>query len=175
MGKEVDGFRIRAVRNRKDLSGIEFRELQWLYSAYCDGLRGINGGPLPGDDRISDFGIVEHYLSGRRFVWRLVMDGDRFIGFLLTCRSKDLANVGAGFEITESFVLPQYRRRGIMTKLVTDVLSNEEGRCLMLVLKRNLYAFSFWRHLFRKAGWHAYYFPRPKDLDGDILLLGWER
>lgn len=80
----------------------------------------------------------------RRFPFLLRCDG-RVAGFALVQRGSPVTEDPETLDMTEFFVLRQYRRRGIGARAATLMWKRLPGSWTVRVLEKNTHALAFWR------------------------------
>lgn len=108
---------------------------------------------------------VRRYMEDPFIQWldvRLESGSFESIGFLIISSGEErLPNTD--IYIQEAFILPEHRRRGIMSAAVSELLRDHPGHSIsMHVLNANIYAMRFWLRLFRRLG---YTFTQEPDAD----------
>ncbi len=116
-----------------------------LYEQYCVELELYDEEEI---DYTSDTAqkVAEVYLKQPCFEWIDIFYCGILVGFLIIGRNLDIH--GNGFYICEAFVLPRYRRKGLMTAAVKKALDGYHGMVYYEVFRRNLIALAFWRSIF---------------------------
>ena len=108
------------------------------------------------DEDISDRAESDKYCddlrTGTYYKWiDIENDNGQLIGFLVT--SQIDCHPDADFHVAQSFVKPEYRKQGYMTKAVHEQLKKNKGIWCLLILKDNEYAYKFWNDVFKSAGY----------------------
>ena len=88
--------------------------------------------------------------------WIAVEDNNEEIGFIILGFGRNLMR-GAGeptvdYFIQETYIRPEYRRKGIMTKEVEKLLDQHKGIYGLYILSKNKPALAFW-HTIIKDRW----------------------
>lgn len=83
--------------------------------------------------------------------WIAVKDGNKEIGFIILGigrnLERELGEPKVDYFIQESYIKPEYRRKGIMTKAVNEMLENHKGIMGLYILKNNKPALAFWHKI----------------------------
>lgn len=134
------------MNNNQDL---RFR----LLSDYLDELQDIAG-----RSRQSELKKIQYYheICNSCMEWIDIWSDGECAGFLIIGR-KPNCHPDADFYIAESYILPSYRRKGIMSKAVSEFVRLHSGIYCLLILKRNHYAKAFWKKLFNSLGYKYRY------------------
>lgn len=74
------------------------------------------------------------------------------VGFLIV-GTKNNCHPDADYYIQEAYILPGWRRKGIMSSAVGNFVRRHEGVYCLFVLKKNEVAKSFWRKVFSELGY----------------------
>lgn len=94
---------------------------------------------------------VEAYLDSCNFFqtdrdskWIAVTDeAGEEVGFLVVLSGRHVAE-GVDYFIEDVYILPEYRRKGIMTKVASEFIDNHDGVYAMEIIDRNEAAHKFW-------------------------------
>lgn len=72
------------------------------------------------------------------------------VGFLLIARGEPYAKHGEDYRIQETYVKPEYRKRGLMTSAVKSFFKGHPGRYSLEIMVSNPDAGDFWMNLIGK-------------------------
>ena len=110
--------------------------------------------------------IHKEFTDNDRHVWL------QFFGFVIVGSHAPYSHPFSDYSICEAYVLPEYRKRGLMTSVVCSLVEECPGKYSLLVLDHNEYAKNFWSKVFASMRYVPY------DLDfgavdshGDHLCL----
>lgn len=67
--------------------------------------------------------------------------------------TKNNCHPDADYYIQEAYILPKYRRNGIMSLIVKEFVENHEGIYCLLIINGNEIAKSFWGKVFSELGY----------------------
>lgn len=123
----------------------------------------------PLDGYISDANFLQHDLNSE---WRPIVYDSREVGFLIVV-SGSLVTTGTDYEVAESYVEPEFRRKGLMTKAVYDFALSHPGTYGLDIMKEpGAIGKSFWptipdgKRIIQVGG-----IVESKDRTGDDCLL----
>lgn len=111
------------------------------------------------------------------YEWVDIMYGEERVGFLLICLTPTACH-GCDLAIEAAYVKPEFRRRGLMTKAVTEYVTAHSCVWSLVVIRKNTYARQFWVNLFDVLGYTRIYtlefedggLPDSEELFGFALL-----
>lgn len=103
------------------------------------------------------------YLSDDYCFTDIVVDG-RVVGFVIISAPGSSKYAGCDYHIAQTYIRPEYRRRGLMTKTMVDIFSKNKGSYCYEVLAGNDGAKAFWDKLFTMV--HA--IDIPVMMQGDL-------
>ena len=84
-----------------------------------------------------------------------IQSSGELVGFVIIGKNYPEKHRDSLRSVSQAYVLPQYRKRGLMTAVMSDYLTRprHKGVYSLLVLEGNRYAAGFWRRFFRKEGY----------------------
>ena len=129
-----------------------YEQKKHLYRQYVAELSGITGRRIgsPKDaDRWCDEYIAADYAKWIN-IWNA--DGTQLIGFLILCKPPACPEA-ADRLIDQAYVLPEYRRMGLMQKTVAEYVKNHKGVYSLLVYGQNTAAMEAWDGIFAGLGY----------------------
>lgn len=99
---------------------------------------------------------VEYACEALDAEWHPVKEGDKEIGFIILGIGRNLTRnenePKVDYFIQETYIKPEYRRKGIMTKEVEKLLDQHKGIYGLYILSKNKPALAFW-HTIIKDRW----------------------
>ena len=119
------------------------KELYWKYLQELEKIDGVKWEESDDEKRTwcNDYLTCEHY------EWIDVRYLDQIIGFLIIGTEPD-CHPDCDYFICQSYILPEFRMRGLMTKTVTQYVNAHIGKYCMIILKNNHSAKKYWKNLF---------------------------
>ena len=93
---------------------------------------------------------------------------DKTIGFVIFSTVKNDHHPAADYGICQTYILPKYRRQGIVSKTVKSYLNSHPGIISLDILKKNDKAKAFWKKLMYELD--AVEVPLNEIRTGDIVL-----
>lgn len=103
---------------------------------------GVDGLRSPEEDYIRGIkSLLDHPEAAD---WVPIMYNNREVGFLLVITHERLLHNGEDYRIEETYVMPKYRRKGLMSKAVKKYFREHHGRYSMQLMNTNLNATLFW-------------------------------
>ena len=117
------------------------------------------------DDWLPDIGGV---------IWIDIYDESDIVGFLIIGKNENDCHPDCDYYICQSYVAPGHREKGLMSQTVSAFLSEHHGVYGYDVLKRNVYADTFWKNLFKRLGTIPVNLARIRDkkIEDKIFLYG---
>lgn len=102
-------------------------------------------------DTLFDNPYAGYFLNRQKYTeWiDIYDDNDNLVGFLIMA-TQPICHPDADYYIEESYIKPEHRNKGLMTKTVSEILDNKEGTFCFYVLKENLAAKRFWERVFKE-------------------------
>ena len=94
----------------------------------------------------------DDYIKKSYYIWTDIRFMDQIVGFLITGVKPD-CHPSCDYFICQSYVLPEYRNKGLMTDAVNKFVKLHLGRYCMIILKNNNYAKKFWDNRFEDLGY----------------------
>ena len=152
-----------------------YEEKQELYRRYVNELEQY--APLPCRNTAEIREDCDYYINTPGAAWINIFDPetDKLAGFLIIGKSPEEKHFQTERSIAQAYILPKYRRRGLMTKAVKDYVSRHRTTYSLLVLKKNTYAAAFWENLFGKMGYRPMEIFEMDIMDkDDIIQYGFE-
>lgn len=129
----------------------EYMEELWLY--------------CPEDKREDDVALREGYdelMNTDRVHFHKIYHANQYIGFLVIeeLKEKDRENLKTKYYVNEAYIVPEYRKIGLMSSALDQILSQipSESICLH-VIRNNPAAIDFWMSYFRKRQYNYMFLP----------------
>lgn len=147
-----------------------YEEKHALYRKYVEELDKFRKKPL----RLSEKEcrqICDDYIQSKNSSWHNIYDpesGD-FVGFVIIGKNYPEKHRDSLRSVSQAYVLPQYRERGLMTAVMSDYLTRHRGTYSLLVLKENKYAAGFWKRFFEKEGYYETTLYPPINVDETVM------
>ena len=84
--------------------------------------------------------------------WIDIVDSDlnKPVGFLVIGTDPN-CHPDADYYIQEAYISPEYRRKGLMSKAVSDFIKEHEGTYCLFIIDNNEIALKFWSAVFKKT------------------------
>lgn len=143
-----------------------------LYAQYCGELNTFRGEDETPVGMFEMYENCEEYFKATDCTWHDILMDDQIIGFVIVGSHAPYSHPFSDYSICEAYVLPEYRKRGLMTSVVRSLVEECPGKYSLLVLDHNEYAKNFWSKVFASMRYVPY------DLDfgavdshGDHLCL----
>lgn len=125
-----------------------------MLSDYLDELWKIKS--LPPQSQAEKMTFYGEILSNKDSAWIDIKDGNRPVGFLIVGTPPN-CHPDASYYIEEAYINPNYRRKGLMSKAVSDFVRNNKGTYCLFILNKNDAAKAFWPKTFAKLGYEPCY------------------
>ena len=133
-----------------------YEEKHALYRKYVEELDKFRKKPL----RLSEKEcrqICDDYIQSKNSSWHNIYDPatGNLVGFVIIGKNYPEKHRDSLRSVSQAYVLPQYRKKGLMSEVMSDYLTRprHKGVYSLLVLEGNRYAAGFWRRFFRKEGY----------------------
>lgn len=122
-----------------------------LYTAYLEELDTyrISPRPEPLDEQQQWF---YDYLNNNDCHWHDIIWDDQLVGFMITSGVLPNCHPDADYSICEAYIVPEYRRKGLMSATVQRFVCEHPGIYCLLVIQGNRNAQHFWTNLFHQMG-----------------------
>jgi predicted acetyltransferase len=154
----------------------EFERRHELFAQYCGELNTFREPDVEQQGMFEMYENCEEYFRAEDCTWHDIWMDDQIIGFIVIGKHAPYCHPDTDYAICEAYILPEYRRRGLMTSVVRSLVEDDPGRYSLLVLVGNKYAQKFWPKVFASMRY------KSCDLDeqyvdphGDhVLSLGFE-
>lgn len=104
------------------------------------------------------FDVYRYYGSFDKESIHNFIEGDKYIGFIIIVKASEIE-----YHIAETYVKPEYRNKGYLTRFLDDFISKNKGIYTYYVLKNNKPALKFWRNYFTRR--KGKIIESPSDLD----------
>ena len=145
-----------------------------LFADYVDELNAFRPGNeiLPDDARE----LCDHYISSSDCTWKNIFaeDTGELIGFLIIGKAGEEKHPDAERSMKEAYVVPEYRRKGLMKAVIVDYESRHHSTYSILVQPANEDALHFWEKVYTDMNY------KPIELDAskievaeEMVLLGY--
>lgn len=128
--------------------------LESLYEDYCRELESFLDVPLD----IDAVEVVSGYRKRRWNSIKLLFDEGMLAGFLIIGTAPN-CHPDCEYFIAQAYVAPESRRKGIMTKAVSEFVKDHRGKYCMDILYKNYSARIFWLTRFRELGYELIQLP----------------
>lgn len=119
---------------------------------------------------------LKGYLGNPNVRWQGIYYNGEEVGFIIIGLKYPEKYSESDWSVCEAFVLPEYRKIGLMTKKMEELCRIYPGMCSLLILEGNTSAMKFWKHFFYRKGYYR------KQLDEQemflakgLVLQGWVR
>ena len=145
-----------------------FRELE----QYMDDSAKIKGIP---DEHIKL--ICDEYINSPNVSWKNIFnDKNEIVGFLLMGKDYEDDYIQSDYFILEAYVLPEWRRKGLMSERMKRYINNHPGKYAALIYTKNKNAATFWNHIFESNGFKAITTnTESTNIQKNIVIKGWEK
>lgn len=127
-----------------------YTEREQMYIDYklelckMDGLDGLRG---PVEKYLLDVRMTEKYPDLAEWI-AIEYDGSE-VGFLIITKG-ELLKRGEDYRIEESYIKPEYRRKGLMSKAVKEYIAAHPGKYSLQMMLNNINSAKFWLPLIGK-------------------------
>ena len=141
----------------------DFERRHLLYTQYCTELNGFR---THGEQPMNMFEMYNHceeYFKASECTWHDIHMDDQIIGFIVMANRVPYVHPECDYAICEAYIIPEYRRRGLMTQVVRSLVEEYPGQYCLLVLDGNEYAKKFWNKVFASMRYE------PCDLDDSCV------
>lgn len=154
-----------------------YDEKKQLYLDYCKELAVYYDDPSSAMTEEEAESAFEEYITSEDCSWRNIFAEDgNLAGFLIIGKHGRFCHPDAMRSISEAYIKPEYRGKGLMKAEAGGYLSRHPGVFALLVLKKNRAAKGFWKHLFKIQNFSPIYlddsYVEP-DIQNDAELLGY--
>lgn len=122
--------------------------LETLYNDYLRELE--NYAPEPFTETADE--IIQKYKRNRCNDIRIIFHEGSPAGFLIIGKHPN-CHPDCNYFICQSYIAPEYRKKGLMTKALADFEKDHKGRYCLDVLFKNFYARMFWFKRFKELGY----------------------
>lgn len=131
-------------------------EFLWfmMYIAYKHELCSIdNTTPLPNDMYVEQFEFFHSNPDKISFI--PIVHNGAGVGFIIIGNSNNeqVKSKGLDYFIEDTFILPDYRRKGLMQKVVQDYFNSHAGTYGMVLIDKNKLGKSFWHSVIKDDEW----------------------
>lgn len=128
---------------------------------------------IPEEDARED---CDEYICDKDATWKNIFSADgKLVGFLIIGKGGDERHPDSIRSVAQAYVLPEYRRQGLMTAALADYESRHRGVWSLLVIWGNTAAKAFWEKRFAELGYTPVSLDTGyvrDDLRGEFCLLG---
>ncbi len=115
------------------------------------------------------YDVAMYYIETPGVEWVDIKDKeDKIIGFVIFSTAEEDHHPATDYGICQTYILPTYRRQGIMTKAVLSYLKLHPGAVSLDILKKNDKAKAFWKKVMYKV--NAFELPLNEIRTGDLIL-----
>ena len=126
----------------------EFERRHELFAQYCGELNTFRGSDVEQQGMFEMYNNCEEYFRASGCTWHDIWMDDQIVGFIIVGVQVPYCHPEADYSICEAYILPEYRKRGLMTAVVRSLVEDDPGRYSLLVLDGNKYAQAFWPKVF---------------------------
>ena len=153
----------------------DYEEKHALYKKYLDELDSFRSRPLHISDRECRE-ICDDYIMSEKSSWHNITDPESgaIVGFVIFGKEYPEKHPDSLRSIAQAYVLPEYRRRGLMSAVVSDYMTRKRGVFSLLVVNGNEYAAGFWKRFFEKNGYTAAQLSPVKHEDDDVTMYAYK-
>ena len=128
-----------------------YERKHWLYKQYLLEFQKLGLIKITKNDEEIKAYVDSEFINNKEYKWiNLFNDDNTICGFLLIQRREGSNPL---FYISESYILPQERKKGIMLSAIQDFVSRHAGRYQSFVLKGNDEKVWYWKKTFSKCGY----------------------
>ena len=119
--------------------------------------------------------ICDDYIYSAKSSWHNIKDpdSDELVGFLIIGKEVPEKHPDSIRSVAQAYVKPEFRKRGLMTAVMSDYMTRHKGVYSLLVIAGNTYAAEFWRNFFEKEGYHSVDLDHSIIKDRDLILYGY--
>lgn len=138
-----------------ELTAIEKHRLA-LYKRYGDELNEICPEPADLAEEQKQNVILEYIWNVRGCdQWIPILADGEEVGMLIMSTPPN-CHPETDFYISQAYVLPEYRRRGLMSAALEEYMASHVGKYGLIILQGNEEAEKFWFRFFEKHGFEAF-------------------
>ncbi len=145
------------------------RELYWEYLQELEVIRGEKWEETEAERRT----WADDYLTQSHHRWIDIRYMDQVVGFVIFSTAPECHPV-CDYFLSQSYIKPEYRNKGLMTAVVTRFVKEHTGRYCMILLKKNVYAKKYWHNLFTDLGYVPFNLYDTGTLKSDEEQAGYE-
>lgn len=119
--------------------------------------------------------ICDEYIQARNSSWHNIYDPESktLVGFVIIGKEFPEKHPDSMRSVAQAYVLPKYRRKGLMTSVMADYMTRHEGVYSLLILEGNEYAKGFWKKFFEKEGYEEVPLAPDPEGYGEAMLFGY--
>lgn len=125
---------------------------------YVDYLRELNKieGITPLSQTAAEECMDKILYQGDTTWYDIRLENGEIVGFLIIGQNTN-CHPDADFFIDQAYILPKFRKRGLMTKAISEFIEENRGRFCLFIIDNNTYARSFWFKTFAGLGYVPLY------------------
>ena len=115
----------------------------------------------------------DEYIQASNSSWHNIYDPESkaLVGFLIIGKEFPEKHPDSLRSVAQAYVLPEYRKKGLMTAAMEDYMTRHRGIYSLLILTGNEYAKYFWSRFFRNEGYEEVTLdPDPAGYGGAVLV-----
>ncbi len=148
----------------KSYSEKEF-ELYWQYKNELWKIEGMH----PYSKEAVDSWYKE-YLDDAGCCIRIFNENKEQIGFVFVGTYPN-CHEDADFYIQDCFIMPEYRKRSVMSAIVSEFIADNPGDYCLYLIDQNAQAQNFWRKMFGSLGYEEFQIKDYTDMETDSCHL----
>ena len=97
----------------------------------------------------------EEYIQASNSSWHNIYDpaSKKLVGFVIIGKEFPEKHPDSLRSVAQAYVLPEFRKKGLMTAVMADYMTRHRGVYSLLILEGNEYAKGFWKRSFEKEGY----------------------
>ena len=146
-----------------------------LFANYINELYDIEGLPRLSKTEIQN--LFNWIYNNPYFKWIDVrnlctssMSNDDVIGFLIIGEEKE-CHPQADYYIAETYIMPEYRRRHIMSEVIMDFIKTYGGKYCLFIASQNSIAKQFWQKIFQQTNYVQFNLPERTNIEPNPHFL----
>lgn len=143
-----------------------------LYADYLSELEKIRGIPFT-DSPDEKWSWCQDYITSPHSRWIDIEANGKIVGFLIIDSAPD-CHPKCNYFIAQSFIMPEYRKKHLMTDAVQRFVTEHGGKYCLMIIDKNTYARNFWFKLFDSLGYESFYLPIVCDMEEGESQYGFE-
>ena len=128
-----------------EVQQIEYREYADMFNAYMEYLC-CEVEPI--ELNCFEWGLFYQYFHNKGIRHYLIRDNSTVYGFVSIGVGKEAKPVGCDYYIVDTYIKPEYQRKGIGEWMVKDIRKRYRGTVFLYIKRGNKRAKSFWGKMF---------------------------